>query len=79
MGYDGSDDLCPAAIELSLVTLFSLSMSIEYCPLLWMVVGHRLIILSSYLLIGAGRLITLLSWVPALSGPIDGRRGKLEV
>ena len=37
--------------------------------------GHRLIILSTYLLMGAGRLITLLSWVPALSRLTDWRRG----
>ena len=29
MGIGGCDELCPAATELSLVTLFSLSMSIE--------------------------------------------------
>ena len=29
MGYGGCDELCPTAIGLSLVTLFSLSMSIE--------------------------------------------------
>ena len=52
--------------------------SIEDCSLLWMV-GHRLIILSTYLLMGAGRLITLLSWVLALFEPVDWRRGKEEV
>ena len=31
--------------------------------------SHRLIIPSTYLLMGVGRLVTLLSWVPALSGP----------
>ena len=53
--------------------------SIEDRPLLWMVVRshtyypeHILIILSTYLLMGAGRLITLLSWVLALSGPTLG-------
>ena len=38
MGYGGCDELCPVATGLSLVTLFSLSMSIEDRPLLWMVV-----------------------------------------
>ena len=38
--------------------------------------GHRLIILSTYLLMGAGRLVTLLSWVSVLSGPTDWRRGR---
>ena len=33
------------------------------------------IILNTYLLMGAGRLVTLLSRVPALSGPTDWRRG----
>jgi hypothetical protein len=31
--------------------------------------GHRLIIPSTYLLMGAGRLVALLSWVQALFGP----------
>ena len=38
MGIGGCDELCPAAIGLSLVTLFSLSMLIKDRPLLWMVV-----------------------------------------
>ena len=38
MGYGGCDELCPVAMRLSLVTLFSLSVSIEDRPLLWMVV-----------------------------------------
>ena len=45
--------------------------SIEDRLLLWMV----LIILSTYLLMGAGRLIALLSWVLALSRLTDWRRG----
>ena len=62
---------------LSLVTLFFLFVLIKDRPLLWM--GHRLIILSTYLLMGAGRLVMLLSRVLALSGPTDWRRGKVEV
>ena len=42
--------------------------STEDRPLQWMVV-RSLIILSTYLLMGAGRLVTLLSWVLALFGP----------
>jgi hypothetical protein len=38
MDIGGCNKLCPAATGLSLVVLFSLSMSIEDCPLLWMVV-----------------------------------------
>ena len=34
----GCNKLCPAATGLSLVTLFSLSVSIEDRPLLWMLV-----------------------------------------
>ena len=41
MGIGGCDELCPAATGLSLVTLFSLSMLIEDCPLLWMVVRSQ--------------------------------------
>ena len=38
MGFGGCNKLCPMATRLSLVTLFSLSVSIEDRPLLWMVV-----------------------------------------
>jgi hypothetical protein len=31
--------------------------------------SHRFIVPSIYLLMGTGRLVSLLSWVPALSGP----------
>ena len=41
VGYGGCDELCPAATGLSLVTLFSLSVLIEDCPLLWMVVRSQ--------------------------------------
>ena len=37
----GCDKLCPTAMELSLITLFSLSMSIEDRLLLWMVVRSQ--------------------------------------
>ena len=53
--------------------------SIEDRPLLWMVVRSRLIILSIYLLMGAGRLVMLFSWVLALFGPTDWRWRKVEV
>ena len=38
MGIGGCDELCPAAMGLSLVVLFSLSVSIKDRSLLWMVV-----------------------------------------
>ena len=41
MGFGGCDELCPMAMGLSMVTLFSLSMSIEDRPLLWMVVRSQ--------------------------------------
>ena len=56
-----------------------LPMSIEDRLLMWMVSGHILIILSTYLLMEVGRLVTLLSWVLVLSGPTDWRWGKVEV
>ena len=37
--------------------------------------GHTLIILCTCLLMGAGRLVALLSWVPALSRPTDWGQG----
>ena len=80
MAWDigGCNKLVLWPTRLNLVTLFSLFMSIEDRPLLWMS-GHRLIILSTYLLMGAERLVTLLLWVLALSRPTDWRRGKVEV
>ena len=41
MGIGGCNELCPAAMGLSLVTLFFLSVSIEDHPLLWMVVRSQ--------------------------------------
>ena len=38
MGIGGCDELCPTAMGLSLVILFSLSMVIKDYPLLWIVV-----------------------------------------
>ena len=41
MGIGGCDELCPVAMGLSLITLFSLSMSIKDHPLLWMVIRSQ--------------------------------------
>jgi hypothetical protein len=71
MGISGCNRLCPAATGHSLVALFSLSMSIKDHPLHRPWSSHRLIIPITYLLMGAGRPVTLLSWVPALFGPTD--------
>jgi hypothetical protein len=75
MGIGGCNRLCPAATGHSLVALFSLSVSIKDRSLHRPWSSHRLIIPSTYLLMEAGRLVTLLSWAPALSGPTDWRRG----
>jgi hypothetical protein len=74
MGIGVCNRLCPAATGYSLVALFSLSVSIKDRLLHGLWSSHRLIIPSTYLLIGAGRLVTLLSWAPALSGSTDWRR-----
>jgi hypothetical protein len=74
MGIGGCNRLCPAAMGHSLVALFSLSVSIKDHPLHGPWSSHIFIILSTYLLMGVGRLVTILSWAPALSGPTDWRR-----
>jgi hypothetical protein len=75
MGIGGCCRLCPEATGHSLVALFFLSMSIKDRPLHGPWSSHRFIIPIIYLLMEAGRLVTLLSWAPALSGPTDWRRG----
>jgi hypothetical protein len=75
MGIGGCNRLCPAATRHSLVALFSLSMLIKDRPLHGPWSSHRFIILITYLLMRAGRLVTLLSWAPALFGSTDWRRG----
>ena len=79
MDIGGCDELCPVATGHSLVTLFSLSVSIEDRPLLWMVVRSQTYYPEHVLAYGGRRLVTLLSWVPALSGPTDWRQVKMEV
>jgi hypothetical protein len=75
MGIGGCNRLCPTATGLNLVALFSLSVSIKDRSLYGPWSSHRLIIPSIYLLMGAERLVALLSCAPALSGPTDWRRG----
>ena len=55
MGYGGCDELCPTAMGLSLVTLFSLSMSIEDHPLLWMIVRSQTYYSEHILAYGSGK------------------------
>jgi hypothetical protein len=59
MGLGGCGRLCPAATGHSLVALISLSMSIKDRSLHGPWSSHKFIIPSTYLLIGAGRLVTL--------------------
>jgi hypothetical protein len=75
LGIGECNRLCPAATGHSLVALFSLSVSIKDRPLHESWSSLRLFIPSTYLLMGVERLVTLLSWVPALSRPTDLRRG----
>jgi hypothetical protein len=74
MGIGGCNRLCPTATGHSLVALFSLSVLIKDRPLHGPWSSHRLIIPSTYLLMRAERLVTLLSWVLALFGPTNWRR-----
>jgi hypothetical protein len=60
MDIGGCNRLCPTTTGHSLVALFSLFVSIKNCSLHGPWSSYRLIILSTYLLMGAGRLITLL-------------------
>ena len=55
MGYGGCNELCPVAMELSFVTLFSLSMSIKDHPLLWMVVRSQIYYSEHILVYGSGK------------------------
>jgi hypothetical protein len=67
MGLSGCDRLCPAATGHSLVSLISQFVSIKDRSLHGPWSSHRIIIPITYLLMGAGRLVTLLSWALALS------------
>ena len=55
MGIGGCNELFPAATRLGLVTLFSLSVSIEDCPLLWMVVRSQTYYSEYILAYGSGK------------------------
>ena len=55
MGIGGCNELCPVATGLSLVTLFSLSMSIEDHSLLWMVVRSQTYYPEHILAYGSGK------------------------
>jgi hypothetical protein len=61
MGIGGCNRLCPMTMGHSLVALFSLSVSSKDRSLLGPWLSHRFIIPSTYLLMEAGRHVTLLS------------------
>jgi hypothetical protein len=75
MSISGCCKLCPATMGHSLVALSYLSVSIKNRSLHGLWSSHRLIIQSTYLFMGIERLVTLLSWAPALFGSTDWRRG----
>ena len=54
MGIGEYNELCPTATGLSLVTLFSLSVSIEDRPLLWMVIKSQIYYPEHILAYGSG-------------------------
>ena len=54
MGIGGCAKFCPAAMGLSLVALFSLSVSIKDRPLLWMVVRSQTYYPDHILAYGSG-------------------------
>ena len=55
MGIGGCNELCPEAMGLSLVTLFSRFVSIEDRPLLWMVVRSQRYYPKHILAYGSGK------------------------
>jgi hypothetical protein len=55
MGIGRCDKLCSAATGLSLITLFSLSVSIKNCPMLWMVVKSQIYYPERILAYGSGK------------------------
>jgi hypothetical protein len=55
MGIGRCDKLCSAAMGLNLITLFSLSVSIKDCPMLWMVIKSQIYYLERILAYGSGK------------------------
>ena len=55
MGIGGCNELCPMAMWLSLVTLFSRSVMIEDRPLLWIVVRSQTYYLEHIHAYGSGK------------------------
>jgi hypothetical protein len=78
MSIGGCNGLCPAATGHSLVALFPCSCRLRTIRC-WTLVKSQTYIPSTYLLMGVGRLVTLLSWVSALSGLTNWRREQVEV
>jgi hypothetical protein len=76
MGIGGCNRWCSAATGHRLVALFFLFALIKDRSLHGPWSSHILIIPSTYLLMGAGRLVTLLSWAPALPDRLVGGRDR---
>ena len=78
-GWNGTLDLDLVRHSSEARIAFVSPVSIEDRPLLWMVVRSQTYYPEHILAYGAGRLITLLLCVLALSEPTDWRRRKVEV
>ena len=78
-GRNGSLDLDLVRHSSEARTAHVSSMLIEDRLLLCMIVRSQTCYPEHILLMRTERLVTLLSWVLALSGPTDRRRGKVEV
>jgi hypothetical protein len=72
-GNGGCDKRCLAANRASLGYIVFLSESVKDRSLHWMVVRSQISLSRAYTSgWGLERLVILLSWVPALSGPTEG-------
>jgi hypothetical protein len=71
MGIDGCNKLCPVVMGHSWVALFPCPCQLRTVRCMDPGQVIDFFIPSTYLLIGAGRLVTLLSWGLALSRPTE--------
>ena len=77
MGIGGCNEMCPVAMGLSLVALFSLSVLIEDHPLLWMVVWSQTYYPKHILAYGSGKACYAL--IVGFGSFTDWRWGKVDV
>jgi hypothetical protein len=79
IGTSECNKLCPAATGLSLVNGFPCLYRLRTVRCYGWYSCHKFIILSTYLLMGVGMLVTILLWVSALFRLTDWRQRKVEV